>query len=250
MKVFKLIFVCISCSLVFISCHHDVWEDQYEHDDFFINGIKGTIVKPTIKANGKWIVRPAFLGAFPYVDDSLLNLGFTVGFYDVTHEYGNTTAQNNFKEYLDYCKKTYHLNQKVILEGFSRGGFFSLCYAENHPEDVEKIYVDNPVCNLKSWPLKKNKKLYEDALEKWQNCGYDIDSIYDYPIKHFNVIISHKIPVILVYGCKDTVAPYNENFGLIKADGYKNILVIPKKNAGHHPHSLEKCGEIVNFLEK
>ena len=248
MKALKYIY-CLLIMLLCMSCNK-AWQSQYESDVFYVNGIKGIIVKPTIEANGKWIVRPAFIGAYPYVDDSLLNRGYTVGFYDVTHEYGNDIAQSNFKEFLNYCKSTYSLSGKVILEGFSRGGFFALCYAENHPEDVDKVYVDNPVCNLKSWPLKQDSALYNDASEKWQKCGFDIDSIYDYPIKHFNNIISNNIPVVLVYGCLDTIVPFDENFGMIKTNGYDKLLVISKPYEGHHPHSIERCEPILEFLEK
>lgn len=236
-------------SLCFLSSCSIGWKYGYDYEDFKVNGIDATIIKPTIAPNGRWIVRPAFIGAYPYVDDCLLSQGYTVAFYDVTNEYGNVKAQNNFKDFLKYCRKKYNLNDKVILEGFSRGGFFVLCYAVNHPEDVEKIYVDNPVCNLRSWPMKQSHHLYVEAERKWKDCDCEIDSIYDYPIKNFDSIIKHNIPVVLVYGCQDTLVPYEENFGLIDAKGYENLYVIPKENVGHVPHSLKECERIVEFLK-
>lgn len=207
------------------------------------------IVKPD-NPNGKWIVRPSFIGAFPYVDDSLLKRGYHVGFYDVTHEYGNIKAQKDFESYIKYCRKKYKLNYKFIIEGFSRGGFFALCYSINHPDDIEKIYVDAPVCNLRSWPLlSADSLLYKDAVRLWRDCGVDIDNVFDFPIRNFDTIVSHNIPCVLVYGDKDTIVPYKDNFGEIKKYP-KRFLKIRKPFSGHHPHSMPKCKKIVDFLSK
>lgn len=229
---------------------HREWYDNYEHDNFFLHDREAIVVKPTIVPNGKWIVRPAFLGAFPYVDDSLLNRGWHVAYYDVTHEYGNSKAQSEFEDFVRFCKRKYKLHDKFVLEGFSRGGFFALCYAINHPRQVDKIYVDAPVCNLKSWPLNEDKGLYEDAARKWKMCGVNIDSVFNFPINHFDTIMKYHIPVMLVYGGRDSVVPYRENFGLINLAGYKGIYKISKPYCGHHPHSMQKCKQIVDFLDK
>lgn len=229
---------------------HKSWEAQYCYDKFTVNGRTALIVKPK-RPNGKWIVRSAFIGAFPSVDDSLLARGYHVGFYDVTHEYGNTKAQSDFADYISYCQQQYHLNSKFIIEGFSRGGFFALCYAINHPKQIEKIYVDAPVCDLKSWPLQSSDSLlYNDARILWKDCGINIDSVHNYPILHFDSIIHHMIPVMLVYGAKDTIVPYKDNFGKIDTHRYKNILKLRKTNCGHHPHSLSHCEKIVDFLTR
>lgn len=84
------------------ACNNKAWQDSYAYDQFEINGREGIMVKPK-HPNGKWVIRPAFVGAFPYVDDSLLARGYHVGYYDLTHEYGNIKAQKDFKEYVYYC---------------------------------------------------------------------------------------------------------------------------------------------------
>lgn len=226
---------------------HQAWEQQYSYDKFTLNGREAIMVKPE-HPNGKWIVRPAFVGAFPYVDDSLLARGYHVGYYDVTHEYGNTKAQADFQEYVRHCQQQYQLDKRFIIEGFSRGGFFALCYAINHPDEIDKIYVDAPVCDLNSWPKQQDSQLYEDAKEKWRQAGNSIDSTHDYPIQHFDTIIKHHIPVMLVYGAQDTIVPYRDNFGRVRLHGYKNILKLKKPHGGHHPHSLPRCKQIVDFL--
>ena len=59
------------------------WENQFHNISFEFLGKKACVCFPETK-NGKWIVRPAFLGAFPYVDEKLLKKGYTVAYIDET----------------------------------------------------------------------------------------------------------------------------------------------------------------------
>jgi sialidase-1 len=51
-----------------------------------------------------------------------------------------------------YSPKKHGFNQKVVLEGVSRGGLYVYRWAKNHPHTVACIYNDTPVCDFKSWP--------------------------------------------------------------------------------------------------
>ena len=230
------------------SCRDDSWVSNYEHDDFVLNGSKCTLVHPISEPNGEWIVRPAFIGEFSQVDDSLLAKGYTMAYCDVRNEYGSYKAQEKFYQFYELVRKKYNLAEKFIIEGLSRGGYFALFFAENHPECIKKIYIDAPVCDLYSWPLKADSLLFEDAKRKWEECGVPLDSIHDYPIKNFRKILD--IPLIVVYGDADTTVPFAENFGRVDISGHKAISIIKKENVGHHPHSLLPCDTIVNFLMK
>lgn len=224
------------------------WQEQYRFDQFKVEGRSCIVVHPTTEANGRWIVRPAFLGAFPSVDDALLQRGFTVAYCDVTHEYANPRAVADFEQFYRTARERYDLNERFIIEGFSRGGFFALTYAIQHPEQIEQIYVDAPVCDLESWPSKREAKLYMDAVRRWEEAGASFEEHHDYPIRHFERIIEAGIPVIVCYGEVDEVVPYEENFGRIAARYPKQIKRIAKPDCGHHPHSLAKPRKIVRFL--
>ncbi len=236
-------------SILLCACSHS-WQEKYESDEFMINDRKCVVVRPNVEPNGEWIVRPAFMGAFPYVDDSLLCRGYTFAFYDVTHDYGSPKAQSDFIDFYEEVKEQYNLSDKFIMEGFSRGGFFALMYSIYHPEQIDKLYVDAPVCDLHSWPMRQDKKLYHDADSIWQSCGIDIDSIADFPIRTIDTLINRNIPIICVYGDNDTIVPYRENFGRIQLPQGMRYKVIRKEGCGHHPHSLQECGEIVDFLTR
>lgn len=248
--------ICISCgggvARSYYKNKQQSWENQFHNISFEFLGKKACVCFPETK-NGKWIVRPAFLGAFPYVDEKLLKKGYTVAYIDETNEYGNPDAIEEFDEWIKYVQLKYNLNSKFIIEGFSRGGFFSLCYAIRHYEKIEKIYLDAPVCDLNSWPRKNGHTpmLYEDAKRIYKHKGYNIDSLADYPIKHIDTLYKYKIPVLLCYGDSDKVVPFDENSKRLHLPLHNSRLykTIRKHGCGHHPHSLEKPDEIVDFLD-
>lgn len=224
------------------------WQDRYSHEQFRVADRTCIVIHPTGEKNGRWIVRPAFLGAFPSVDERLLELGFTVAYCDVTHAYANPQAKRDFEQFYHEARRRYQLNEKFIIEGFSRGGFFALSYAIDHPEQIEKIYVDAPVCDLKSWPSEAEEKLYKDAVSQWQEAGADFEEGHDYPIRHFEKIVRARIPVVVCYGMADELVPYEENFGRIAERHKRRIKIIAKPDCDHHPHSLDNPKKIVRKL--
>lgn len=250
-NLFRLVSICLIMSSV-LSCKETepAWEGavDYPHQIFGLKNRRCIVVRPFVKANGKWIVRPAFVGAFPQVDDSLLSKGYTMAYYDVTHEYATPRSQKDFNAFYRIVRFAYRLDKKFIMEGFSRGGFFALTYAENHPERISKLYLDAPVCDLYSWPAQTDSTLYSDAVNKWKESGYQIEEIHDYPLNNIDKILD--IPIIVIYGKEDDVVPFDNNFGRIASKGFKELSLIGKEGCGHHPHSLQPCDTIVNFLMK
>ena len=126
------------------------WEgcDRY---DFKVEGRDALVVIPKEAAPGRpWIWRPAFFGAFPSVDQALLKEGWHLAYYDVTHLYGSPRAVKLAKSFYDYVVPVFNLSDKVVVEGFSRGGYFAFAWADAYPETVSSLYVDAPVCDITS----------------------------------------------------------------------------------------------------
>lgn len=244
----ELIYLFSLLTLLTCQPHSKEWHEKYKYDLFYIDGRKCIVVCPNTISNGKWIVRPAFCGLFPEVDDSLLSIGYHFGFCDVTHEYGAPSSQRVFQKFYQHVRKKYNLNERFIIEGFSRGGFFALTYACNHPHQIEKIYVDAPVCDLDSWPGQREPQLYQEAKDLWEKEGIRIRQAHNYPIKNINKVINNHIPIVICYGAIDTIVPYKENFGRISFPKRYPVRILCKPHCGHHPHSLRKCNEIVDFL--
>ena len=223
--------------------------DRY---DFVVNGRHATVVTPAKSAEGRpWIWRPAFFGAFASVDSALLEKGFHVAYYDLTHLYGSPRAVKLGTEFYDVMCRQYGLSPKVTLEGFSRGGLFAFNWAARNPGKVACIYVDAPVCDLNSWPGRSNTQLWSDMLAEWGISDEDMDRFKGNPIDNLAPIAEARIPVIAVCGDSDRTVPYADNMARV-AERYRAlgapVEIILKPGVDHHPHSLTDPEPVVDFI--
>lgn len=232
---------------------------ENEVKEFLFKGHKAKIVFPNNKnENNYWIWRARFWGHQPQVDKALLKKGFHVVYIDVSNMFGNNEAVELWNEFYKYCTSEYRLNNKVVLEGMSRGGLIVYNWASKNTDKVFCIYADAPVCDIKSWP----GGMYSGKgdLKAWELClkKYDLDTITvktytNIPINNAVNIAKANIPILHVYGDADTVVPYKENTLLlaeiIKREG-GTIELIRKKGIGHHPHSLKDPQPIIDFILK
>ena len=129
----------------------ELWNGFLLHNGIFSDGVISKnmiIVEPKLAAPSKpWILRPAFFGHEPQADLALLKSGYHVAYLDVTNEWGTPEFVEFGKTFFDYMTQVYGLSKKVNLEGLSRGGFYSLRFAQTYPECVASIYLDAPLCN-------------------------------------------------------------------------------------------------------
>ena len=224
------------------------WEQNYADKGFMvqdttIRGRRAVYVVPP-QANGRWIARPAFIGAFAQVDDALLERGWSFGLLDLMDEYATPDAQDAFTAFCDYGHKRHGLSEQVVLEGLSRGGWFSLVYAENHPDRVDKLYLDAPLCLLTGF----DNPHIRNAEAQWAAAGIPPEAFHTYARDHFSRIKDK--PVIVVYGAADPVVPFEKQFGTFDLSGCRDLSIIGKTGVEHHPHSLSPCDTIVRFLVK
>lgn len=223
-----------------------------DRHDFRFKGRDAIVVVPKQAAEGKpWIWRPAFFGAFPSVDEALLEKGFHVVYYDVTHCYGNPRAVELGTDFYNYMKDFYHLSPKVTLEGFSRGGLYALNWAIKNTDKVACIYIDAPVCNVFSWPGRKNAPLWNDLLKEWELTDKEMDSFRGNPIDNLEPLAKAGIPIISVCGDADKTVPFKENMDIVRSRYLAlggPVEVIIKPGVDHHPHSLENPEPVVDFI--
>lgn len=233
----------------------------FDRYTFYFQGRQAIVVTPKEHAEtlssaprpeGRpWIWRPAFFGAFAAADSALLERGFHVVYYDLTHLYGSPRAVKLGNDFYKTMTKFYKLNKKVTLEGFSRGGYFALNWAATYPEKVACIYVDAPVCDIESWPSRKESKLWNDFLTEWGLTEAAMKEFKGNPTDRVEAVAKANIPVIAVCGTADSIVPYNENFAIWKEDYEQlggKVKLILKEGCDHHPHSLENPAEIVEFI--
>ncbi|MDD4920847.1 MAG: GDSL-type esterase/lipase family protein [Bacteroidales bacterium] len=233
--------------------YKSVW-NGYDKYDFKINGRDAIAVAPkTAAAGNPWIWRPAFFSAFPSVDKALLEKGYYVVYYDLTHLYGSPNAIDLGTKFYDYMVKYYGFSPKVTVEGFSRGGLFAINWAAKNTEKVACVYVDAPVCDVFTWPGKKSTKLWADLLAEWKITEDQIATSKVNSIDNLEPLAKAGISIILVCGDSDKTVPYEQNSAVLNAR-YKalggNIQMIVKKGCDHHPHSLEDPTPVVDFILK
>lgn len=224
----------------------------FDRYDFFCNSRQATVVVPHKAAEGNpWIWRPAFFGAFPSVDKALLEKGFHVAYYDLTHLYGSPRAVQLGNDFYNIMCQFYHLSPKVTLEGFSRGGLFAFNWAVKNVDKVACIYVDAPVCDVFSWPGQARKDLWSDLLREWNLTEDAMKTFNGNPIDNLAPLAKAHIPVIAVCGDSDKTVPYAENMK-IAAERYRAmgglVEIILKPGCDHHPHSLEEPEPVVDFI--
>ncbi|WP_299533219.1 alpha/beta hydrolase [Ulvibacterium sp.] len=239
------------------SCREDRIFSEYKIEEFSFQGHQAKIVFPHSKGeNGFWVWRARFWGVEPQVDKALLEKGFHVAYIDVANLFGNSEAVALWNDFYAFITKKYHLNQKVVLEGFSRGGLIIYNWASQNPKKVACVYADAPVCDIKSWP----GGLYtgSGSPKDWEVClqayGLDENSVMGFkgnPIHTCTKLAKAKVPVLHVFGDADEVVPHFENTELLAKNFEEvggKIELIQKNGVGHHPHSLEDPEPIVDFI--
>ena len=215
------------------------------------NGYEATVIVPD-NPNGKWIWKTEFFYAFDASERALLDRGYTRVYYCISDKYGSVEAirlMHNF--HLDVIKR-FNLNKKANLLGMSRGGLYAFNYALFYPEYVEKVYLDAPVLDLKTWPPKDSTEYYQFLREYClSDATYEIFRAS--PVDRIEEYFSHKIPTLLVAGCADEAVPFDKNGKLLIDYCEKNDIDLTyylKPECKHHPHSLEDVKPIIDFFEK
>ena len=218
--------------------------------EFVFNGHNATVIIPD-NANGKWIWKTEFFEAFDQAERALLERGYTRVYYQISDEYGSYKAIRKMRAFHSYVVKQFSLNEKCCLFGFSRGGLYAFNFAVSYPNYVEKVYLDAPVMDLKSWPLIDSKEQAE-MFEEYTLNADTLPLFKDNPVDKLAEYFALNIPTLVVAGAVDELVPVAENCGVMIEYAEANNLplqVIIKPECGHHPHSLDDVTPIVEFIE-
>ncbi len=214
------------------------------------------IVPENVADSRPWVWRARFLGAFPYVDQDLLDRGYHIAFVNTADMFGAPAAMEIWDGFYELVRREFRLAPKMTLEGFCRGGLFIYNWAARHPEKVNCIYADAPVCDIRSWPGGKGKGIcdvlcWQKCLEMYGLTEETVKNFHKNPIDLLEPIVAAGIPILHVAGDADDVVPIDENTYALAQRCRElggNINLIIKHGVKHHPHSLEQPDEIVKFI--
>ena len=222
-------------------------------ETFEFNGYTATVIRPA-NPNGKWIWKTEFLTAFDKAERALLDEGYTRVYYSISNKYGNPEAVSLMESFYHEVTERYDLDGKCILFGFSRGGLYAFNFALECPEYVDKIYLDAPVLDLKTWPTKsKNPGEFKGMLASYGLTEEEFASFKGSPVDKLEEFFKLGIPLLVVAGDSDATVPFEENAGRLieyaNANGY-NITYVVEAGKDHHPHSLTDVTLIVDFCKR
>ena len=239
------------------------WEGFVRHD-FQVDGANAIVVEPKHPLPGRsWAWRGEFFGAFPNADIALLEAGWHLAYIEVPNLFGSPKAMKHWDAFYNQLVKDYAMSPKPALIGLSRGALNCMAWASAHPEKTLLVYLDNGVCDFKSWPGGKPKGLGagKGSPDEWTKLlkAYDFKTdreAFEFklnPVDNLAGLATAKVPMLLIYGDSDTVVPHPENSGLLY-DRYKGmggpVERIVKPGQDHHPHGLSDPWPIVQFFEK
>lgn len=231
----------------------------YDKFDFMLDGVRSIVVRPKKEAPGRpWHHRARFFGAFPFADLALLERGWHVTATDVAELYGSPEAVRRLDNFYDFLM-TKGFHKGACIAGYSRSGLVAYNFAAKHPDKVACLYLDNAVCDFKSWPGGYGKVRRYEA--EWKRCcnaykfasDKEAEAFQEFPLNELDLIVKAGIPVLHVTAMKDTVVTAAEN-GEIAVETLRklggSVEVIRKPDDDHHPHCLADPAPIVEFLEK
>ena len=233
----------------------------YARHDFKVSGLDALVVEPKIVAKGRpWIWRCEFFDHRPMLDLALLANGYHLAYINLGNTFGAPVPMAMFgRLYQELTGPTWHLNRRVVLEGFSRGGLYAYNWAVKNPDKVMAIYGDAPVCDFKTWPYggQGAARSEDDWKQLIANYGFPNEQAalsYPFnPVDNLEVLAQAHVPIIHVVGDADETVPVKANTGLVE-QRYKalhgTIKVIHKPGGLHHPHSLDDPTPLVEFLVK
>jgi pimeloyl-ACP methyl ester carboxylesterase len=239
------------------------WEGFVRHD-FAVDGNNVLVVEPDQSLPGRpWVGRGEFFGAFANADVALVKVGWHLVYVSAPDLFGSPKAVARWEKVYDALVEDYQLHPRPGLIGLSRGALYCMAWAAAHPDRALAVYLDNGVCDFKSWPGGKPKGLGAGpgSEAEWRKLlqAYDFKDDQEAiastanPVNNLAPLAKAKVPLLLVYGDSDKVVPHRENSELVleryrALDGLVERIV--KKGADHHPHGLMDPAPIVTFFEK
>lgn len=225
--------------------------------DFTFDGRDALAVFPSAPANGHWMMKMEYFGAFPDTELELLRRGWHLFYLKNTNRWGTDTDNDAKDRFAEFVSREFGLDSAFTCVGMSCGGLCSVNFASRYPHRVNFLYLDAPVMNLYSCPMGFGigDVLPNGWNELQEAYGFDLPALLTYrehPMDRLPVLTEHKIPAALIYGDSDTTVPWEEN-GLVMANLYRQLnlplYLEGKKSCGHHPHGPTDVNALCDFIE-
>ena len=234
---------------------------------FTMDGCEAWVVEPeTPAADGRWVWCMEWPTAFQ--DRVGVKALLTAGYRWVTFNPASKTVpagnQNDEmiakrRAFQRFLVEELGYAPKCGLIGMSWGGYYSVRYASTHPECVCAAYLDAPLLDFSTlkgfngngnWGRKGLSKYYPFITDTYVGANDPYQSV-----NRAEPIAKAGIPLLILYGGKDTVVPPESNcmkFAVAFEKAGGNLMIERRGLYGHHPHGVEpnEVQRLVNFFDR
>lgn len=228
----------------------------YRRVDFDFNGREAILVFPLKeKANGKWMLKTEYFGAFPALELDMLACGYHLAYLKNDNRWGTDADQAAKRDFCEFLSSKYGLSRKCVCIGMSCGGFHAVCFASRYPSYVSLLYLDAPL--LSFYGLTEIEKRKDEHWFEEQKAAYGYTTraeLYvnnDQPIHRLKILTDNRIPVALVYGGADSIVDPFSNAEVLKEYYISHeapIKVWYKPECDHHPHGPENTLDVIEYI--
>ena len=205
----------------------------------------------------KLVLKTEYWNAFPDVERRLVERGFHLAYVANRTRFATREDCDTKARFVRFLAEKYGLSERCIPVGMSCGGAHAVRLAGFWPELVSCLFLDAPVLNYCSFPGKLGVAEDEYVWDHEFVLAYPgirrhrLLGFSEHPLNMADVLIAHRIPVLLVYGTEDRCVNYEENGRLLELayEGTGLLKAVPVPLRGHHPHGMiGDNGELVRFL--
>lgn len=218
---------------------------------------------PAEPAPGKpWLWVGEFAGHLGSLEDGLVARGWHVAWVDVSNQFGSPGAMAVWEKVYEELHGKRGLAARPALLGISRGGLYVNAWTRLHPDRVSVLYLDNGVCDPRSWPagLQLTAK-GRGSNGDWARYKSEFTFASDeearmksvHPTDGMMPALTNGVFLISVHGTADEVVPYVDNakplVDLWERSGGR-LKVFPKEGGNHHPHGLRDPAPLIELLCK
>ena len=135
--------------------------------------------------------------------------------------------------------------KKANLIGMSWGGFFSIRYAVNYPDNVGRIYLDAPLLTFYNFMPNGVPEKAAEEMKSWgvNKPADDYMTSPEMPLNMAERLAKLDIPIFMVYNGQDESVPKgtcDQFVNRVRAvRGERDFNVKLRRLQGHHPHGFE-----------
>ncbi|MEY5016484.1 MAG: hypothetical protein RIS92_2842 [Verrucomicrobiota bacterium] len=220
-----------------------------------------TVKIPAHPAPGKpWLWVGEFGGHLQSLEDGLVAKGWHVVYLQYGSQFGSPAAMEMWEKVYTEMNGRRGLSARPALLGISRGGLYVNAWARLHPDRVSVLYLDNGVCDIRSWPggYQLEAKGYgspKDWSAYTKVFGFTSDEEAQAksvrPTDGMDAVVKAGVFLISCHGTADKTVPYVDNAEVIvdfwkKSNG--RLKLFPKEGGNHHPHGLPDPKPLIDVL--